>query len=65
MNHFLDETTLTKSNKSKMLLIYSNKKNTKKLFDAKARNENEKQNQTKSEKVDKAKRKNSHNNETN
>ena len=48
-----------------MFLIHSNKKNTKKLFDAKTRNENKKQNQTKSEKIDKTKRKNSHNNETN
>ena len=57
--------TSTESNKSKMLLIHSSKKNTKKLFDAKTRNENEKQNQTKSEKIDKTERKDSHNNQTN
>ena len=53
--------TSTESNKSKMFLIHSNKKNTKKLSDAKTRNENEKQNQTKNEKIDKTKRKNSNN----
>ena len=49
--------TSTKSNKSKMFLIHSNKEDTKKLSDAKTRNENEKQNQTKSEKIDKTKKK--------
>ena len=57
--------TSTKSNKSKMLLIHSSKKNTKKLSDAKTRNESEKQNQTKSEEVDKTKKENSHSNQTN
>ena len=59
------QATSTESNKSKMFLIHSNKKNTKKLSDAKTRNENEKQNQTESEKIDKTERKNSHSNETN
>ena len=58
-------TALTESNKSKMLLIHSSKENTRKLSDAKTRDENEKQNQTKSEKIDKTKKKDSHSNQTN
>ena len=58
-------TTLTKSNQSKMRLIRSNEKNTKELSDAKTRIENEKQTQTKSEKIVETTEKNSFDQETN
>ena len=48
-----------------MRLICSNKKNTKELFDAKARIENKKQIQTKSEKNVETTKKNSFNQKTN
>ena len=47
-----------------MQLIHSNKKNTKKLFDTKTRIANEKQNQTKNEKVVETTKKNSFDQET-
>ena len=58
-------TTSTESNQSKICLIRLNKKNAKKLFNAKTRIENQKQIQTKSQKIIETKRKKSYNNETN
>ena len=48
-----------------MQLIHSNKENTRKLLDAKTRIANEKQNQTKNEKVVETTRKNSFDQKTN
>ena len=50
-------TTSTESNQSKICLIRLNKKNAKKLFNAKTRIENQKQIQTKNKKIDKTKKK--------
>ena len=57
--------TSTKSNQSKMRLIRSNEKSTKKLFFTKTWIESQKQTQTKSQEIDKTKRKNSNNSKTN
>ena len=58
-------TTSTESNKSEMRLIRSNKKNARKLSNAKTRIENQKQNKTKSEKIVETTEKNSFDQKTN